>query len=29
MKTLKIHTGTTKAWNWAINGGSVHGWRQS
>ena len=23
MKALNIYTGTTKAWNWAINGGSV------
>lgn len=23
MKALNIYTGTTKAWNWAVNGGSV------
>lgn len=23
MKNLSVYTGTTKAWNWAINGGSV------
>ena len=23
MKKLRVYTGTTKAWNWSINGGSV------